>query len=74
MGIGRPALHGLAAFGQQGVERVISLLRYALCPLSLVDILLQQRGTGNDYATLRGDYIAKYYATNGNYKEFRPTF
>lgn len=27
MGIGRPTLYGLAAYGQEGVEKVVSLLR-----------------------------------------------
>jgi len=39
VGIGRPYLWGLAAFGQPGVEAVLSILRHEL------EIIMRQAGT-----------------------------
>lgn len=39
VGVGRPVLHGLAAYGQQGVERVIDLLRLFFIIIIIIGII-----------------------------------
>lgn len=69
VGIGRPALYGLAAYGQEGVERVLQLLKDELMVCmrlmgtpSLADISERHvctRNLGDHFAPQPADYLSK---------------
>ena len=49
VGVGRPYVWGLSAFGQQGVERVLDILRAEL------QLTMRQCGAPSDRANHQGD-------------------